>query len=54
MSLTSLSASAEAVVSKEKFNWRPVMDAIMMVESRGNAKAKMDLTLVSYKFHQVS
>lgn len=40
MSLTSFSASAEAVVSKEKFNWRPVMDAIMMVESRGNAKAK--------------
>ena len=34
------SVSAEISSKKENFDWRPVMDAIMMVESRGNAKAK--------------
>ena len=33
------SASAETAAKAKKFDWRPVMDAITQVESKGNAKA---------------
>mgnify|MGYP001010344581 CR=1 FL=1 len=40
MALASNSASAETAAKIKNFNWRPVMDAITQVESKGNAKAK--------------
>ena len=33
------SASAETAAKAKNFDWRPVMDAITQVESKGNAKA---------------
>ena len=33
------SASAETAAKAKKFDWRPAMDAITQVESKGNAKA---------------
>ena len=39
MILAAGSASAETAIGIGNFDWRPVMDAIMHVESKGNAKA---------------
>jgi len=39
LSLTTLSARAE-IRGGENFNWNPVMDAIIQVESNGNPRAK--------------
>ena len=39
MFLATLSARAEGGTDEKKYDWTPVMDAIMMLESRGNAAA---------------
>ena len=38
MILAAGSASAETAIGIGNFDWRPVMDAIMHVESKGNAR----------------
>lgn len=39
MTLAPISASADVVRNVETFDWNPVMDAIIQVESSGNPKA---------------
>ena len=50
MALASNTASAETAAKIKNFNWRPVMDAITQVESKGNAKAKTVRTQEYCKF----
>lgn len=37
--ITSFGLEANARVNREKFNWNPLMDAIIQVESEGNSRA---------------
>jgi hypothetical protein len=37
--ITSFGLEATARVNREKFNWNPLMDAIIQVESKGNSRA---------------
>lgn len=39
MILVPISASADVAGDQEKFDWNPVMDAIIQVESKGNPRA---------------
>ena len=39
MMLVPISASADVAGDQEKFDWNPIMDAIIQVESKGNPRA---------------